>query len=112
VNALIVPESEEENRMPFVTAQPELLAAAAADLQAIGSAMSQAFVATAPTTAVVPPAADPVSAMLAAHFLAHGGLCQAMGAQGLAIHETTVSTLGASAGSYAATEAANAVATG
>jgi hypothetical protein len=97
--------------MVSLTAQPEFLAAAAAELQAIGAAIGQAFAAAAPTTAVMPPAADPVSAMLAAHFAAHGASCQAMGAQGLAIHETTVSTLGASAGSYAATEAANAVLT-
>jgi PE family len=95
--------------MSFVTAQPEFLAAAAADLQAIGAAMGQAFAGAAPTTAVMPPAGDPVSAMLAAQFVAHGALCQAMGAQGLAIHETAVSTLGASVGSYAAAEAANLV---
>jgi hypothetical protein len=98
--------------MSFMTAQPEFLAAAAADLQAIGAAMGQAFAGAAPTTAVMPPAGDPVSAMLAAHFVAHGGLCQTMGAQGLAIHETTVSALGANAGSYAAAEAANALLTG
>jgi PE family len=97
--------------MSFVTAQPELLAAAAADLQAIGAAMDQAFAGAAPTTVVMPPAGDPVSAMLAAHFVAHGGLCQTLGAQGLAMHETTVSTLGASAGSYAAAESANALVT-
>ncbi|MGB9304827.1 MAG: PE family protein [Mycobacterium sp.] len=95
--------------MSFVTAQPEFLAAAAADLQPIGVALGQAFAGAAPTTAVMPPAADPVSAMLAARFVAHGGLCQAMGAQGLAIHESAVSTLGSGAGSYATAEAANAV---
>ena len=94
--------------MLFVTAQPEFLAAAAADLQAIGAVMSQAFAGAAPTTAVIPPASDPVSAMLAARFVAHAGLCQTMGAQGLAIHENAVNTLGANAGSYAAAEAANA----
>jgi hypothetical protein len=37
---------------------------------------------------------------------------QAISAQAAAIHDMFVNTLGVSAGSYAATEAANAVATG
>jgi hypothetical protein len=95
--------------MSFMTAQPELLAAAAADLAAVGAALGQAFAGAAPTIAVLPPAGDPVSAMLAAQFIAHGGLCQTMGAQGLAIHDMAVTVLGTSAGSYATAEAANAV---
>jgi len=49
-----------------------------------------------------------VSALTAAHFAAHAQLYQAIGAQAMAIHELFVSTLGTSAGSYAAAEAANA----
>jgi PE family len=97
--------------MSFVTTQPEMLAAAAGDLEGIGSAMSaQNVAAAAPTTAVVPAAADEVSAPTAAQFAAHAQTYQAVSAQAAAIHEIFVNTLGACAGSYAATEAANTVA--
>ena len=50
--------------MSFVTTQPEMLAAAVAHLQSIGSAMSvQNAAAAAPITGVVPAAADEVSAL-------------------------------------------------
>lgn len=98
--------------MSFVTTQPEALSAAAANLQGIGSAMSaQNAAAAAPTTGVVPAAADEVSALTAAQFAAHAQMYQAVSAQAAAIHEMFVNTLGTSAGSYAATEAANAIAT-
>ncbi|ORV17873.1 PE family protein [Mycobacterium celatum] len=97
--------------MTFVTTQPELLTAAAGDLRAIGAAMSaHNAAAAAATTAVVPAAADEVSALTATQFAGHAQLYQAVSAQAAAIHQMFVSTLGASAGSYAATEAANAVA--
>ena len=99
--------------MSFVTTQPEQLAAAAADLAGIGSQMNaQNAAAAAPTTGVVPAAADEVSALTAAQFAAQAQLYQAMSAQAAAIHEMFVTTLGTSAGSYAATEAANAAAVG
>lgn len=98
--------------MSFLTTQPEALAAAADNLQAIGSAMAaHNAAAAAPTTGVVPAAADEVSALTAAQFAAHAQTYQAMSAQAAAIHEMFVRMLSASAGSYAATEAANAVAT-
>lgn len=97
--------------MSFVTTQPELLAAAAGNLRGIGSALSaQNAAVAAPTTGVVPAAADEVSALTAAQFAAHAQLYQAVSAQAAAIHEMFVNTLGTSAGSYAATEAANAIA--
>jgi hypothetical protein len=97
--------------MYFVTTQPELLAAAACSLQGIGSAMAaHNAVAAAPTTGVVPAAADEVSALVAAQFAAHAQIYQAISAQAAAIHEMFVNTLGTSADSYAATEAANAIA--
>jgi hypothetical protein len=97
--------------MSFVTTQPEQLAAAAGELAGIGSQMNaQNAVAAAPTTGVIPAAADEVSALTAAQFAAHAQMYQAMSAQAAAIHEMFVNTLGTSAGSYAATEAANAVA--
>jgi hypothetical protein len=99
--------------MSFVTTQPEALAAAAGALQGIGSAMSaQNAAAAAPTTGVVPAAADEVSALTAAQFGAHAQVYQAVGAQAAAVHEMFVTTLGTSSGSYAATEAANAIAVG
>lgn len=99
--------------MSFVTTQPEALSAAAGNLQGIGAAVAANNAAAAsPTTAVVPAAADEVSALTAAQFAAQAQLYQAVSAQAAAIHETFVSTLGTSAGSYAATEAANAVAAG
>ena len=99
--------------MSFVTTQPEALSAAATSLQGIGSGVNaQNAACAAPTTSVVPPAADEVSALTAAQFVAQGQLYQAVSAQAAAIHEAFVNTLGTSAGSYAATEAANAAATG
>lgn len=96
--------------MSFVTTQPEQMAAAAGELAGIGSQMSaQNAAAAAPTTGVVPAAADEVSALTAAQFAAHAQTYQAMSAAAAAIHEMFVNTLGTSAGSYAATEAANAV---
>jgi PE family len=89
----------EEKRVSFVTTQPQALTSAAGTLQGIDSSMSaQSAAAAAPTTGVVPAAADEVSALTAA--------------QAAAIHEMFVNTLGSSAGSYAATEAANAIAAG
>ena len=97
--------------MSFVTTQPGMLASAAGDLQGIGSAMAAGnMAAAAPTTGVVPAAADEVSALTAAQFAAHAQMYQAIGAQATAIHELFVTTLGASAASYAATEACNAAA--
>jgi len=97
--------------MSFVTTQPEALTAAAGGLQGIGSGLStENAAAAAPTTDVVPAAADEVSALTAMQFSAHASLYQAMSAQAAAIHESIVSTLSAGAGSYAATEAANAAA--
>jgi PE family len=98
---------------PFVTAHPELLSSAAGDLAGIGSAMSAANqAAAAPTTGVVPAAADEVSALTAAQFAAHAGSYQAISAAADAIHSMLVSTLQTNAASYAATEVANAIAAG
>jgi hypothetical protein len=99
--------------MSFVSTQPEDLTAAAGNLQGIGSALTaQNAEAAAPTTGAMPAAADEVSALTALQFAAHAQTYQAISAQAAAIHDMFVSTLGGSAGSYAATEAANAVATG
>jgi hypothetical protein len=99
--------------MSFVTTQPEALAAAAASLGAIGSALgAQNAAAATPTTGVVPAAADEVSALTAAQFAAHATMYQAVSAQAAAIHEQFVSTLGLSGASYLTAEVANAAAAG
>jgi hypothetical protein len=94
--------------MIFVTAQPEALAAAAGRLQEIGSMLAAQNAATsAPMTGVVPAAGDEVSLLAAVQFAWHGQTFQTVSAQAAAMHEKFVATLQASAGSYAATEAAN-----
>jgi PE family len=99
--------------MSFVTTQPEALSAAAGSLQGIGSGVNaQNAAAAAPTTGVVPAAADEVSALTAAQFVAHAQLYQAVSAQAAAIHEAFVNTLSTSAQSYLGTEACNAAAAG
>ena len=99
--------------MSFVTTQPEALNSAATVLGGIGSSLNaQNAAVAAPTTGVVPAAADEVSALTAAQFAAHAQLYQAVAAQAAAIHEQFVNTLATSSASYAATEAANAAAAG
>ncbi|MGA8329404.1 MAG: PE family protein [Mycobacterium sp.] len=99
--------------MSFVTAQPEALSGAAADLAGIGDAMAARNAAAAtPTTGVAPAASDIVSAMTAAQFVSHGSTYQQIAAQAAAVHEQLVATLRSGSGAYALTEAANAVATG
>ncbi|OBF23005.1 PE family protein [Mycobacterium kubicae] len=99
--------------MSFVTAKPEALAAAAGALRTIGSALAaQNAAAAAPTTGVMPAAADQVSLLTAAQFAAHAHLYQQVSEQATAIHEMFVNALDLSSGSYAATEAANAIAAG
>jgi PE family protein len=99
--------------MSYMSTQPAELTAAAENLQGIGSILAaQNVAATAPTTSVLPAAADEVSALTAAQFATHAEMYQAVSAQAAAIHEMFVNALGASAGSYAATEAVNAAAAG
>jgi hypothetical protein len=98
--------------MIFVTAQPESLVIAASRLAAIGSTLAAQNAANAaPMTEVTPAAADEVSLLTAAQFASHAQTFQAVSAQAAAMHEKFVATLQSSAGSYAATEAANAAAT-
>lgn len=85
--------------MSFVIVARDALAAAAADLAQIGSAVNAGNLAAAnPTTAVAAAAADEVSAALAALFGAHAREYQA------AYHEQFVHRLSAAATSYAVTE--------
>jgi PE family protein len=106
------PNPYKEKSMSFVTTQPEMMSAAAGNLQGIGAGIATQNAAAAdPTTAVVPAAADEVSALTATQFATHAQLYQTVSAQAATVHDMFVSTLGVSAGSYAATEAANVVAT-
>lgn len=99
--------------MSFVTIQPEMLAAAADELAGIGSTMAaQDAAAAAPTTGVVPPAADAVSASIATQFAAHAAGYQTVSARAATIHDGFVATLIASAGGYSAAESVNATAAG
>ncbi len=99
--------------MSFVTTRPEALTAAASALQNLGTSMAaEDAAASAPTTGVVPAAADPVSALQAAQFSAYGTWYQQVSGQAATIRQMLVSTLGTSAGSYGETEAANQTASG
>jgi PE family len=94
--------------MSMVIAQPEMLAAVADELQALNDAVSAGNAAAAtPTTGVVPAAADLVSVLTAAQFASHATLYQQISAQATAMQQQLATMLGISAGSYAATEAAN-----
>ena len=94
--------------MSFVTAIPAALTAASGDLAGVGCVMAAQNTAVAgPTTGVVPPAADVVSALIATQFAAHAQAYQVVGAMAGEVHQLLVSTLAADGGSYAATEAAN-----
>ncbi len=99
--------------MSFLTTHPEIMTAAALDLQGIGSQMAAGNAAVAgPTTGVLPPAADEVSALAAAQFATHAAMYQTVSAQAAAIHQMFTTALGTSASSYAAAEAANVAAAG
>jgi putative heme iron utilization protein len=97
----------------FVTTHPEMLSAVAGNLAGIGDGMvAQNGAAAGPTTAVSPAAADTVSATTAAQFVNHAQLYQQVAAQAAAVHQQLVATLQSNAGTYLATEAANASAAG
>ena len=97
--------------MSFLTAVPQELAAAAAQLGAIGAALAaQNAGAAAPITAIAPAAADQVSIVQSGIFTAYGALYQEVSAQAQAIQEQFVQTLGLSSGTYEQSEDANAAA--
>lgn len=95
----------------YVKTEPEMLIAAAGSLEAIGAGMNAGnAAAAAPTTGVVPAAADEVSALTAVQFAAHAQMYQAVATQAALIHEQFVNTLRTNAAAYGSTEAANAAA--
>lgn len=94
--------------MSFLTAIPEELLAAAAQLEGIGNSLTaQNAGAAAPTTAIAPAAADQVSTLQATIFATYGSIYQQIAAEAQAIQQQFVSTLGLSSGTYTSTEAAN-----
>lgn len=95
--------------MSHVMASPDLIAAAAADVAAIGSTVDAAHMAaSASTVAVVPAAADEVSAGIAQLFSGVGQEFHYLAGQAAAFHAQFVQHLTSGAGSYAAAEAASA----
>jgi hypothetical protein len=95
--------------MSYVIAAPEIMTSAATDLATIGSNLSAAHTAAAgPTLAVMPAAADEVSASIAQVFSRAAQEYQALAGRAAAFQERFVQHLTAGAGSYVATEAANA----
>jgi hypothetical protein len=92
--------------MSFVLVAPDALETAAADVARIGSAVSAGNLAAAiPTTEVAAAGADEVSAAVVALFGAYAREYQAAAAQAATYHERFVSTLSATAASYAGAEA-------
>jgi len=80
--------------MAFVQAEFEAISAAAGSLAGIGSGVSaQNAAAAAPTTGVVPAAADPISAMTAMQFVAQATQYQTISAMAQEIHNQFVSTI-------------------
>ena len=71
--------------MSYVIAHPEMMTSAASDLAAIASNVNAAHImAAAPTTAVIPAAADEVSTSIAHLFSQHAASYQAMAGQAAA----------------------------
>lgn len=94
--------------MSFLTTIPEELLAAAAQLEGIGTSLTaQNAGAAAPTTAIAPAAADPVSLLQATIFGSYGTLYQQLAAEAQSMQQQFISTLGLSSGTYAQTESAN-----
>jgi len=91
--------------MSCVIAVPQMMTSAASDLATIGSNVSAAhLVAAAPTLAVIPAAADEVSASIAHLFSAHAQDYQALAGQAAAFHHQFVQNLTGGAASYVSAE--------
>ena len=94
--------------MPAVIAAPGLIGVAATDVATIGSTVNAAHMAAAaPTVAVIPAAADEVSASVAHLFSSYAQDIQGLAGKAAAFHDQFVQHLSASASAYARSEAAN-----
>lgn len=90
---------------------PEALAAASAAIEELAAQLAAAHAGAVPLiTAVVPPAADPVSLQAAAGFSAHGGRHAAVAAQGVDALSRSGVGVADSGGSYTAGDAKAAMA--
>lgn len=95
--------------MSLLVVAPELVESAAADLEGIRSALHSAHAAaTASTTGLAAAGADEISAAVASLFSGYGQEFQALGAQASVFHQQFVQALNSGAGSYLASEVANA----
>lgn len=94
--------------MSFMITNPDMMAAAVTELQSIGSSLAATNTAAAlPTTSVLPPAADSVSARAAALLDAAAQQYQVFSAQAETFQNQFVQTLNAAQTFYAETEADN-----
>ena len=99
--------------MSNVMAVPEMMAAAATDVSAIGSTINAAHMAAAaPTVGVIPAAADEVSASIAQLFSGVAQDFHALVGQAATFGQQFAQHLNVGAGSYAAAEAVNAASLG
>lgn len=95
--------------MSYVIATPEMVAAAATDVAAIGSTLRSAHAAAAASiVGVLPPAADQVSAAIAQVFSGAAQEFQGLLGKATAFGGQFAQQLHAGAGAYAAAEAVNA----
>lgn len=94
--------------MSYVIATPEMMAAAATDVTAVGSTLRAAGSAAASTVGVIPAAADQVSAAIAQVFSGAATEFQGLLGKATAFGEQFAQQLHLGAGSYAAAEAVNA----
>jgi hypothetical protein len=95
--------------MRYVTTAPETLAATAADVERIGTAISQASSAAAgPTSGLLAPAADEVSAAVTTLFGGYSQEYQAAVRQAMTFHGELTQALATAGSAYAQAEASNA----
>jgi hypothetical protein len=94
--------------MSFLTALPEALQAAAAQIQGLVSTFEAQSTGIAPsTTALAPAAADEVSALQSQIFSTYGTLYQQISTQATAIQQQLAQTLGLNGSSYSSAESTN-----
>jgi hypothetical protein len=92
--------------MSFLLTAPQELATAASDLAGLGSTINTAnAAASAPTTQLLPAAADEVSTQIATLFSTHAQGFQRLSAHAAAFHDQFVQALTASANTYVTAEA-------
>jgi hypothetical protein len=95
--------------MSFLSVVPDIVAAAAGDLEGIGSVLSSASaVAAGPTTVIAPAAQDELSIAIAGLFGTVGEEFQALSAESRAFYDQFVGALTTATSVYVGAEAANA----